>query len=56
MTKPIWCGREGMLYRERVWLQTGLDVRQTTGAAIGKPGRARGEYVPTAVVPRPFRR
>jgi hypothetical protein len=27
-----------------------------TGAAIGKPGRARGEYVPTAVVPRPLRK
>src|SRR5215217_1583730 len=24
------------------------------GGAIGKPGRARGEYVATAVVPRPF--
>jgi hypothetical protein len=27
-----------------------------TGAAIGNPGRARGEYAPTAVVPRPLRR
>ena len=31
-------------------------VKQLTGAAIGRPGRARGEYAPTAVVPRPFRR
>jgi hypothetical protein len=29
---------------------------QVTGAAIGKPGRARGEYAPTAVVPRPLRK
>jgi hypothetical protein len=30
--------------------------RQLTGAAIGTPGRARGDHVPMAVVPRPFRR
>lgn len=29
---------------------------QVTGTAIGKPGRARGEYAPTAVVPRPLRK
>jgi hypothetical protein len=29
---------------------------QVTGAALGKPGRARGEYVPIAVVLRPFLR
>src|SRR5215204_510711 len=29
---------------------------QLTGAAIGNPGRARGEKAPTAVVPRPLRR
>jgi hypothetical protein len=29
---------------------------QVTGAAIGKPGRTRGEYAPTAVVPRPLRK
>jgi hypothetical protein len=27
-----------------------------TGAAIGNPSRARGEYVPIAVVPRPLRK
>jgi hypothetical protein len=30
--------------------------RHVTEAAIGKPGRARGEYVPMAVVPRPLRK
>ena len=29
---------------------------QVMGAAIGKPGRARGDQVPMAVVPRPLRR
>jgi hypothetical protein len=30
--------------------------RQLTGAAIGNPGRARGDQAPMAVVPRPFRK
>jgi hypothetical protein len=30
--------------------------RQPTGAAIGNPGRARGDQAPMAVVPRPFLR
>ena len=29
---------------------------QVTGAAIGKPFFARGEYAPTAVLPRPLRK
>ena len=33
-----------------------LSSSQVVGAAIGKPRRARGENVPTAVVPRPLRK
>jgi hypothetical protein len=42
----------------KMWNLSGFDARSScfhmTVAAIGKPGRARGEYVPMAVVPRPF--
>lgn len=44
----------------KMWNASGFDVRSScfhsTVAAIGKPGRARGENVPMAVVPRPFLR
>lgn len=37
------------------WIPRSICVH-VTGWAIGKPGRARGENVPTAVLPRPLRR
>jgi hypothetical protein len=45
-----------MLDRERIRPDARSTCAHETGAAIGKPGRARGEKVPIAVLPLPLRK
>src|SRR4051812_31033104 len=49
-----------LLVRQFIVTWSDLTPRSTSfhviGTAIGNPGRALGEYVPTAVCPRPLRR